>query len=64
MGRGICRDGGLQQRRACAPQITLQLLMETGPPLLESTSGSASDRSPPRTPMVMIGFSYRAEMVC
>lgn len=64
MGRGICRDGGLQQRRACAPQITLQLLMEPGPPLLESTSGSALDRSPPRTPMVMIGFSYRAEMVC
>lgn len=63
VGRGICRDRGLLQRRVCAPQITLQPLMELGPPLLEITSRSASNRSPPRTPLVMIGFSYKAEMV-
>lgn len=64
VGRGICGDEGLQHRRACAPQITLQHLMEPGPSLLESTSCSDSNRSALQTPFVMIGFSYRAEMAC
>lgn len=51
---------GLQRKQGCAPQITLQPLMESGPPLLESASCSASDTSPPWTLLVMIGFSYRA----
>lgn len=61
-GGGFAELRGLQQRQGCVPQITLQLLMEPGPPLLERTCRSASNRSPLWTTLAMIGFSYRAQI--